>query len=315
MAFLRGSRVERAGFRCDLSEVSLSDLLQLYHQARRSISVLVTGPIAGHVQLDAGEIINAESDDLRGIPALSRLLEADSGALLTDALPAGARRSVSAPFHQALLEATQAIDERRRDGQRASGRRETNSASAPLVLATASSPGVSLSRPLTKAKSLRAVVVVVSIFAVGSYAATHLNMLRGGSADTSPRDAASRETRPPEPSSPAGVPVREGGTHRRETVSQVADPGQLRAGSATIDRISPDTESNLSTRLADPHLISQSESKLNARPSVPLLPTPVISGAAAAPPRAAAEDSARAGVGSQRDGASRARELDIRLER
>jgi CheY-like chemotaxis protein len=105
----------RGGLWCEVPELSLSDILQMYHQARRSITVLLSGPIAGRIRLEAGEIVDAESNEEHGIPALSRLLEAESGLVRTEPPKAGGPRTISAPFQSVILEAAHRLDERRRD--------------------------------------------------------------------------------------------------------------------------------------------------------------------------------------------------------
>lgn len=103
------------GLWCEVPALSLSDILQMYHQARRSITVLLSGPVGGRVRLEAGEIVDAEMGDERGIVALSRLLEAETGLIRTAPPPVGAEQTIDAPFQSVLLGAAQKLDERRRD--------------------------------------------------------------------------------------------------------------------------------------------------------------------------------------------------------
>jgi CheY-like chemotaxis protein len=105
----------QGGLWCEVPELSLSDILQMYHQARRSITVLLSGPIAGRIRIEAGEIVHAESNNERGMPALSRLLEAESGLVRTEPPPADGPRTIAAPFQSVILEAAHRLDERRRD--------------------------------------------------------------------------------------------------------------------------------------------------------------------------------------------------------
>lgn len=103
------------GLWCEVPAMSLTDILQMYHQAQRSIRILLSGPIAGSIRLESGEIVDAESADERGMPALSRLLEAETGLLRTAPPSAEDTTSIDAPFQSVLLEAAHKLDERRRD--------------------------------------------------------------------------------------------------------------------------------------------------------------------------------------------------------
>jgi hypothetical protein len=107
----------QGGLWCEVPELSLSDILQMYHQANRSITVLLSGPIAGRVRLEAGEIVDAEAGDERGMTALSRLLEAETGLVRTQPPRSDATRTISASFQSVLLEAAHMLDERRRDSR------------------------------------------------------------------------------------------------------------------------------------------------------------------------------------------------------
>jgi hypothetical protein len=126
----------QGGLWCEVPELSLSDILQMYHQARRSITVLLSGPVAGRVGIDAGEIVDAEADEERGVLALSRLLEAESGLIRTEPLRAGAMHTIAAPFQSVILEAAHRLDERRRDsriGHPSSSSSNTISSHAPTA--------------------------------------------------------------------------------------------------------------------------------------------------------------------------------------
>jgi CheY-like chemotaxis protein len=103
------------GLWCEVPALSLSDILQMYHQARRSITVLLSGPVAGRVRLESGEIVDAEMGNERGLAALSHLLEAETGLIRTAPASPETERTIDAPFQSVLLEAAQRLDERRRD--------------------------------------------------------------------------------------------------------------------------------------------------------------------------------------------------------
>jgi CheY-like chemotaxis protein len=116
LAVLHRTAAPSSGLWCEVPELSLTDILQMYHQARRSITVLLSGPIAGSIRMDSGEIVDAESGDERGAAALSRLLEAEVGLLRSEPPVGDAVNTISAPFQGVVLEAARKLDERRRDG-------------------------------------------------------------------------------------------------------------------------------------------------------------------------------------------------------
>jgi hypothetical protein len=128
---LHGAAAPEGGLWCEVPALSLADILQMYHQARRSITVLLSGPIGGRIQLEDGEIVDAESNEERGMAALSRLLEAESGLLRTRAADPDQVHTVSGPFQSVLLEAAHRLDERRRDSVLNA---ETPSASSAILL-------------------------------------------------------------------------------------------------------------------------------------------------------------------------------------
>jgi len=112
---LHRTAAAHGGLWCEVPELSLSDILQMYHQARRSITVLLSGPIAGRVWLDVGDIVDAEGNGERGVAALSYLLGAESGLVRTEPPKGDVARTISAPFQSVILEAAHKLDERRRD--------------------------------------------------------------------------------------------------------------------------------------------------------------------------------------------------------
>ncbi len=116
-SLLNSAAAPQGGLWCEVPELSLSDILQMYHQGRRSITVLLSGPIAGRIRLDTGEIVDAQTESLRGISALSRLLEAESGLVRTETVVHDPTHTISAPFQRVILEAAQRLDEQRRDSQ------------------------------------------------------------------------------------------------------------------------------------------------------------------------------------------------------
>jgi hypothetical protein len=117
LALLQQTASAQGGFWCEVPELSIADILPMYHQARRSITLLMSGPIAGRIHFEAGELVDAEADGERGTPALSRLLEAESGLIRSAPLSSNMPRTISAPFQSVMLEAAHRLDERRRDRQ------------------------------------------------------------------------------------------------------------------------------------------------------------------------------------------------------
>jgi CheY-like chemotaxis protein len=114
---LQSTATPRGGLWCEVPQLSLTDILQMYHQGRRSITVLLSGPIAGRIRLQDGEIVDAQSESLRGLPALSRLLEADSGLLRTESSDDAEEQTITGPFQLVVMESVQWLDERRRDSK------------------------------------------------------------------------------------------------------------------------------------------------------------------------------------------------------
>jgi CheY-like chemotaxis protein len=142
-AVLHRAASPSGGLWCEVPALSLTDILQMYHQAQRSICVLLSGPIAGRIRMESGEIVDAESGDERGVPALSRMLEAETGLLRTEPPGADGVKTISAPYQSVVLEAAQRLDERRRDSM---------IGSTPVESETSVSPGVLRpSRPVPQA--------------------------------------------------------------------------------------------------------------------------------------------------------------------
>jgi hypothetical protein len=103
----------RGGVLCRVPDLTLTDILQLYHQLRRSVTVLVSGRIAGSIRLESGELVHAESDAELGEAALCRLLECDAGLVRTDTSAFAGPATISAPFHQVLFDAMDRLEARR----------------------------------------------------------------------------------------------------------------------------------------------------------------------------------------------------------
>jgi CheY-like chemotaxis protein len=98
------------GFRGSVHGLSLVDILQMFHFSRRSVSVELLGGRPGKIHVDAGEIVHAEQEGLRGLDALEALLTQPSGALRTGVLET-IERTIFGSFDSLLLNALRAIDE------------------------------------------------------------------------------------------------------------------------------------------------------------------------------------------------------------
>jgi CheY-like chemotaxis protein len=101
----------KTGFRGNIHGLSLIDLLQMMHFARRSVTVTVRGPTSGQIYLQEGEIIAAESGGFTGEEALRNILANPSGAIHTSVL-AARTRSITRDFEGLLLDALRQIDEK-----------------------------------------------------------------------------------------------------------------------------------------------------------------------------------------------------------
>jgi CheY-like chemotaxis protein len=101
----------KTGFRGNIHGLSLIDLLQMMHFARRSVTVTVRGPTSGQIYLQDGEIIAAESGPLIGEEALRNILANPSGAIHTSVLSPRSR-NITRDFEGLLLDALRQIDEK-----------------------------------------------------------------------------------------------------------------------------------------------------------------------------------------------------------
>lgn len=99
------------GFRGNIHGLSLIDLLQMFHFARRSIAIVVDSWAPGHIYLDEGRIVHAVYRELTGEPALRAILAMPAGSLRTMVLPDGTPRSITRDFSALLLDSLRTIDE------------------------------------------------------------------------------------------------------------------------------------------------------------------------------------------------------------
>lgn|GEM_PF-1970777 len=100
----------RRGFHGTIHGLSLVDILQMFHVARRSACVTL-GPDR-RIYLSAGEIVHAVAESREGVCALAALLDRDVGHLHTSPLPVRVDATITTPFDRLLLELLQARDER-----------------------------------------------------------------------------------------------------------------------------------------------------------------------------------------------------------
>lgn len=99
------------GFRGSIHGLSLVDLLQMFHYARRSLAIVVDGLAPGHVFLEDGQLIHAMYRELVGEPALSAILAMPAGSLRTMVLPQSTPRSITRDFQTLLLDSLRTFDE------------------------------------------------------------------------------------------------------------------------------------------------------------------------------------------------------------
>ena len=104
-------RDDEAGFR-GVQSKSLMDLIQMECLSQSSTVLRVTrGSLSGRIWIISGELIDAETEGVRGETAFRRILEWKSGTF--ENLPAepGRERTITKPANALLLEAAQAMDE------------------------------------------------------------------------------------------------------------------------------------------------------------------------------------------------------------
>ncbi|MBX3156427.1 MAG: response regulator [Deltaproteobacteria bacterium] len=99
------------GFRGSIHGLSLVDLLQMFHYARRSLAIVVDGWAPGHVFLEEGRIVHAVYRELIGEPALQAILAMPAGSLRTMVLPEAPPHSITREFSELLLDALRMLDE------------------------------------------------------------------------------------------------------------------------------------------------------------------------------------------------------------
>lgn len=99
------------GFRGNIHGLSLIDLLQMFHYARRSLAIVVDGWAPGHVFLVEGRVVHATYRDLAGEDAVRAILAMPAGSLRTMVLPDGIPRTINRDLEGLLLDSLRAMDE------------------------------------------------------------------------------------------------------------------------------------------------------------------------------------------------------------
>lgn len=121
------------GFRGSVHGLSLIDLLQMFHYGGRSISISVTGLIAGSIHVKNGEVIHAIHGDLVGEDALQSLLSQTAGAITTGPSVA-VEPTITRSFQSLLLELLRLLDEGGPPPTSPGALDELNDARAPTTL-------------------------------------------------------------------------------------------------------------------------------------------------------------------------------------
>ncbi len=99
------------GFRGSVHGLSLVDLLQMFHYARRSVRIQLGAPRLGEIHVQNGEVVHAACGDATGTSALQSLLASGAGSLQTAPLSEPVRRTIEVPFQALLLDLLRQVDE------------------------------------------------------------------------------------------------------------------------------------------------------------------------------------------------------------
>ena len=99
------------GFRGSFHGLSLVDMLQMYHYARRSVAISVSGRSPGRMHLRDGQLVHAEFQGQTGEAALTSILTMPAGTLATTPLPPKSSETITRDFRHVLLDALRSLDE------------------------------------------------------------------------------------------------------------------------------------------------------------------------------------------------------------
>ncbi len=117
--------IERAvdsvtGVQGHIHGLSLIDIAQMFHLAKRSVTVRVhqPGAAASTIHFENGEIVHAEHRGHHGPAALRALLATPSGTVATAPLGLQVPRTITSPFEHLLLASLSQIDEEQQHSHR-----------------------------------------------------------------------------------------------------------------------------------------------------------------------------------------------------
>lgn len=152
----------RAGFRGLVHGLSLVDVLQMFHLARRSLEISVSGATTGRIRMREGEIVHAEAPPVdAGEPALRALLTTPGGSLQTTPPSDAVAPTIVRPFAELLMDSLRLIDEQRlgddpqQDGQvRTDPSDTTGSHPAPAPVTTRRHAMANVKETLDKAMEI-----------------------------------------------------------------------------------------------------------------------------------------------------------------
>src|SRR5262249_50418760 len=104
------------GYRGSIHGLSLVDVLQMFHYARRSVAIRVDGASPGRLVLREGQLVHADYQGRQGEAALAAILASPTGSRSRSAAPDapdGEERTIARDFREVLLDALRAHDEQR----------------------------------------------------------------------------------------------------------------------------------------------------------------------------------------------------------
>ncbi len=131
---LLGRELDAGGFR-GMQSKSLVDIIQLECLSQSSSVLKITnGPFSGRIWFINGDVIDAETQDLKGEPAFRKILSWKTGNF--EILPADQerKRTIFNSYQGLLLESAQALDEAKtRQQQGVGGTPETDGTHAPAA--------------------------------------------------------------------------------------------------------------------------------------------------------------------------------------